>query len=258
MSSSSTAHKPGRVTLIGGGPGAVDLITLRGARALERADVILTDHLGPAEELDRLVDVTAKEVIDVAKLPYGRRVAQERINELLVENARAGKEVARLKGGDPFVFGRGFEELAVCAKAGIPCEVIPGISSPIAVPGLAGIPITQRGVVHAATVVSGHVPPGHESSLVDWRALAKSGATIAVIMGIRNARAIADELAAGGLDPATPAAIIQEGSTARERVARCELGTLADTIEGQGFRSPAVYVVGAVAGLEPGEAGPEG
>lgn len=240
----------GRVILIGGGPGAWDLITVRGMRALQAADVILTDHLGPTEELDRLCEVASKEIIDVAKLPYGKQVAQTKTNELLVEHARAGKLVVRLKGGDPFVFGRGFEEVQACAAAGISCEVIPGVTSAVSVPALAGIPVTQRGMVHAFTVVSGHLPPGHPKSLVDWHALAASGATISVIMGVKNVRAIAEALIAGGLRPETPAAVIQEGTTERERVFRCPLGQLADTFEREGISSPAVYVIGEVAGLE--------
>lgn len=238
-----------RVTLIGGGPGAWDLITVRGMHALQDADVILTDHLGPAPELHRLCDVDAKQVIDVSKLPYEKQTSQEKINSLLVEHARAGRAVVRLKGGDPFVFGRGFEEVQALSAAGISCEVIPGVTSAVAVPGLAGVPLSQRGVVHGFTVVSGHLPPGHERSLVDWRAIAQSGATIAVIMGVRNAGAIADALHEGGLAADTPAAIIQEGSLATERAFRCSLGSLAETIEREEIGPPAVYVIGEVAGL---------
>lgn len=239
----------GKVVLIGGGPGAWDLITVRGMRALQAADVILTDHLGPTSELDKLCDVEAKEVIDVAKLPYSRQVSQEKTNELLVEHARAGKTVARLKGGDPFVFGRGFEEVQACAAAGVACEVIPGVTSAVSVPAAIGVPVTQRGVVHAFTVVSGHVAPDHPNSLVDWRALAASGATLCVIMGVRNVAAIAAELQAGGLAADTPAAVIQEGTTHQQRGFRCTLGTLAETFESNAVGSPAVYVIGEVAGL---------
>ncbi|WP_426721862.1 uroporphyrinogen-III C-methyltransferase [Corynebacterium auriscanis] len=239
----------GRVVLVGGGPGAWDLITVRGMHALQAADVILTDHLGPTDELDKLCEVASKEIVDVAKLPYGKQVAQEKTNELLVQHAREGKRVVRLKGGDPFVFGRGFEEVQACVAAGVPCEVIPGVTSAVGVPELAGIPVTQRGVVHAFTVVSGHLPPGHPKSLVKWRALAASGATISVIMGVKNARAIATALMDGGLAGDTPAAVIQEGSTQRERVFRCRLETLAETFDAEGIASPAVYVIGEVAGL---------
>lgn len=237
------------VKLVGGGPGAWDLLTLRGLRALEEAEVILADHLGPAAELSDHLDCSAKEIVDVSKLPYGKSVSQDKINELLVTYAQQGKKVARLKGGDPFVFGRGFEEVQALAAAGIACEVIPGVTSAVAVPALAGTPVTQRGVVHAFTVVSGHLPPNHPKSLVDWAALAQSGATLCVIMGVRNAGAIASALADAGLSPTTPVAIIQEGSTPAQRDVRCTLGELARVMEEQAIVAPAVYVIGAVAGL---------
>lgn len=245
---SSTHDLPG-VTLVGGGPGAWDLITVRGMRALQAADVILTDHLGPTDELDKLCDVSTKEIIDVAKLPYSRQVSQEKTNELLVEHALAGRKVVRLKGGDPFVFGRGHEELVVCRDAGIPCEVVPGVTSAVSVPAAVGIPITNRGMVHSFTVVSGHLPPGHPASLVDWEALARSGGTLSVIMGVKNAGAIAEALMAGGLAPKTPVAVIQEGTTRGQRFFRCGLDTLAQTMQEEDIVAPAVYVIGEVAGL---------
>lgn len=249
MTATTNSSPSGRVVLIGGGPGAWDLITIRGMRALQAADVILTDHLGPAGDLEKLCDVASKEVIDVAKLPYGKQVAQTKTNELLVEHSRAGKNVVRLKGGDPFVFGRGFEEVQACAQAGVPCEVIPGVTSAVSVPALAGIPVTQRGLVHSFTVVSGHLPPGHTKSLVDWQALAASGGTISVIMGVKNVRPISEALIGGGLAAETPAAVIQEGTTDRERVFRCQLASLAETFERERITSPAVYIIGEVAGL---------
>lgn len=242
------ADLPG-VTLVGGGPGAWDLITVRGMHALQAADVILTDHLGPTDELERLCDTSTKEIIDVSKLPYGRQVAQERTNELIVEHARAGKRVVRLKGGDPYVFGRGFEELTICREAGVPCAVVPGVTSAVSVPAAADVPITQRGVVHSFTVVSGHLPPGHPKSLVNWESLAQAGGTISVIMGVRNAPAIADALLAADMPAKTPAAVIQEGTTDAQRAFRCTLGTLAETMEANRVGSPAVYVIGDVAGL---------
>lgn len=247
---STTPHDavPG-VTLVGGGPGAWDLVTVRGMRALQDADVILTDHLGPTAELDRLCDTTAKEIIDVSKLPYGRQVTQDKTNELLIEHALAGRRVVRLKGGDPFVFGRGFEELTACREAGIACEVVPGVTSAVSVPAAAGVPATQRGMVHSFTVVSGHMPPGHPKSLVDWDALARVGGTLAVIMGVRHAAAIADALLAGGLPGQTPAAVVQEGTTAEQRGFRCTLATLGETMEREEIAAPAVYVIGEVAGL---------
>ncbi|MDR7329576.1 uroporphyrinogen-III C-methyltransferase [Corynebacterium guangdongense] len=249
-----TRTTTGTVTLVGGGPGAWDLITLRGARALADADVILADHLGPGEEIDRiLAEVGApekeREIIDVAKLPYGRQVAQEETNRLLVEHARAGKTVVRLKGGDPYVFGRGFEELQHCAAAGVECHSVPGVTSAVSVPAAAGVPVTHRGVVHSFTVVSGHVAPGDERSLVDWSALARVGGTIVVIMGVRHARAIAAALVAAGLDPATPAIAIQEGTLSGQVSVRATVATLADEMERAEIASPAVYVIGEVAGL---------
>ncbi|RSZ61766.1 uroporphyrinogen-III C-methyltransferase [Corynebacterium hylobatis] len=238
----------GSVTLVGGGPGAWDLMTIRGQRALQQADVILTDHLGPAHELDELCDTASKEIIDVSKLPYGRQVTQEKTNELIVTHALAGRKVVRLKGGDPYVFGRGFEELTVCREHGIPCEVVPGVTSAVSVPAAAGVPITQRGLVHSFTVVSGHLPPGHPSSLVDWRAVAQSGGTISVIMGVKNAPAIAQALQEV-LPADTPAAVIQEGTTEAQRAVRCTLGTLAATMAEHSIGAPAVYVIGEVAGL---------
>ncbi|AIT89401.1 uroporphyrinogen-III C-methyltransferase [Corynebacterium ulcerans] len=238
------------VALIGGGPGAWDLITVRGMRRLQTADVILADHLGPASELDKLCDVTAKEIIDVSKLPYGRQVAQSKINELLIHHAQLGKRVARLKGGDPYIFGRGFEELQACAEQGISCEVIPGVTSAVSVPALAGIPITQRGLVHSFTVVSGHVPPQHPESLNNWSALAQTQGTLSVIMGVKNAPAIADALIEGGRPASTPVVIIQEGATEQQRSYKCTLGTLANTMRTQEIKPPAVYVIGEVAGLD--------
>ncbi|WJY68294.1 uroporphyrinogen-III C-methyltransferase [Corynebacterium auris] len=239
----------GKVTLVGGGPGDWDLLTIRGLRALEAADVILTDHLGPAAELGEFLDTSGTVLIDVSKLPYGKQVAQERINELIVDNALAGRDVVRLKGGDPYVFGRGFEEAQACAAAGLTCEVVPGVTSAVSVPAAAGVPVTQRGVTHSFTVVSGHLPPGHASSLVDWPALARVGGTIAVIMGVRNVRAITDALVGGGLSASTPAAVIQDGHTRRQRSYRCTLGELADVMQRESVSSPAVYVIGEVAGL---------
>lgn len=250
-----TATYPGTVTLVGGGPGAWDLITLRGARALADADVILADHLGPGEEIDRILaeigaDDKPRDVIDVAKLPYGRQVAQEETNRLLVEHARAGRTVVRLKGGDPYVFGRGFEEVQHCAAAGIACSVIPGVTSAVSVPAAAGVPVTHRGVVHAFTVVSGHVAPGDERSLVDWSALARVGGTIAVIMGVRQVRAITAALVDAGLSPDTPAIAIQEGTMDGQVSVRATAATLADAMVEAAITNPAVYVIGEVVAME--------
>ncbi|MCP1386609.1 uroporphyrinogen-III C-methyltransferase [Corynebacterium sp. TA-R-1] len=242
-----SASGTGEVTLVGGGPGEWDLITVRGLRALETADVILTDHLGPAAQLAEFIDIGGKEVIDVAKLPYGKQVAQERINELLVEHALAGKRVVRLKGGDPHVFGRGFEEYEACAAAGVPCTVVPGVTSAISVPAAVGVPVTQRGVNHSFTVVSGHLPPGHPKSLVRWEAMARLGGTIVVVMGVKNVRAITQALVDAGLAPTTPAAAIQDGETAMQKAVSGTVASLADDMEQAAITNPAVYVIGEVA-----------
>lgn len=225
------------------------MITVRGMHALQNADVILADHLGPTAELNKLCDVDSKEIIDVSKLPYKKSVSQDRINELLISHAHAGKKVARLKGGDPFVFGRGFEEVQALAEAGIATEVIPGVTSAVSVPASAGVPVTQRGIVHAFTVVSGHLPPGHEKSLVDWAALARSGATLSVIMGVRNAGAIADALLAGGLTATTPVAIIENGTIDEERVFKTTLASMGEKTAEAQIVPPAVFVIGEVADL---------
>ena len=157
------------MTLVGGGPGDPDLISIAGRKALMEADVVVADRLAPRELLGELPpDV---ELIDVAKLPRGRSAQQAEINRLIVDRALAGKRVARFKGGDNFVFGRGFEEVIACREAGVPVTVIPGLTSPVAVPAVAGIPVTHRGVAHEFTVISGHLPPGDPESLTDWDAV---------------------------------------------------------------------------------------
>lgn len=239
------------VVLVGGGPGAWDLITVRGMRALQAADVILADHLGPTSELEKLCDVAGKEIIDCSKLPYGRQVAQERINAMLVEHALSGKKVVRLKGGDPFVFGRGFEEIQACASAGLSYELVPGVTSAISVPAVFGVPVTQRGMVHSFTVISGHVPPGHPTSLNDWDALARTGGTLVVIMGVKNGPAIARALIDAGRAADTPVAVIQEGTTATQSGFRCTLESLGAQLAEHEVTPPAVIVIGEVAGLQP-------
>jgi uroporphyrin-III C-methyltransferase/precorrin-2 dehydrogenase/sirohydrochlorin ferrochelatase len=176
-------------------------------------------------------------------------MAQEQINALLVEHALAGKRVVRLKGGDPFVFGRGLEELEACTAAGIPVEVVPGVTSAIGVPGLAGIPVTHRGLTHEFVVVSGHVPPGSPRSLVDWPALGRLRGTLVVLMGVDTAPEIAAALVEHGRAPETPVAVISDGSTPTQRTVRTTLAGLARTMSEEGIRPPAVWVVGEVVGL---------
>lgn len=238
----------GTVALVGGGPGDPGLITVEGRRLLRLADVVVADHLAPLSLLRELdPDV---EIIDAAKLPYGRAMAQDRIHELLADRARQGLFVVRLKGGDPYVFGRGWEEHAAMAEAGIPVRAVPGITSAVAVPAAAGIPVTRRGLTHDLAIVSGHLPPGHPESLVDWPALGRLRGTVVVIMGVRNGPAIAAALIEGGRDPRTPAAVVQEGTTANQRSLRCTLGELGELLVAEGVRPPAVLVIGEVAAAD--------
>ncbi|CAM5375102.1 uroporphyrinogen-III C-methyltransferase [Streptomyces avidinii] len=236
-------HTPG-VSLVGGGPGDPDLITVRGRRLLAEADVVIADRLGPRDLLDELAPHV--EVIDAAKIPYGRFMAQEAINNALIEHAKAGKAVVRLKGGDPYVFGRGMEELQALAEAGIPCTVVPGISSSISVPGAAGIPVTHRGVAHEFTVVSGHVGPDDPRSLVDWASLAKLTGTLVILMGVDKIGLIAEALVRHGRPADTAVAVIQEGTTASQRRVDATLATVGETVRAQDVRPPAVIVIGDV------------
>ncbi|GGY23719.1 uroporphyrinogen-III C-methyltransferase [Streptomyces tanashiensis] len=232
------------VALVGGGPGDPDLITVRGRRLLTEADVVIADRLGPRDLLDELPPHV--EVIDAAKIPYGRFMAQEAINNALIEHAKQGKSVVRLKGGDPFVFGRGMEEAQALAAEGIACTVVPGISSSISVPGAAGIPVTHRGVAHEFTVVSGHVAPDDPRSLVDWASLAKLTGTLVILMGVDKIGKIAAALIAHGKNPDTPLALVQEGTTATQRRVDATLATVAETVKAEEVRPPAVIVIGEV------------
>ncbi|WLW56413.1 uroporphyrinogen-III C-methyltransferase [Streptomyces sp. YU58] len=237
------------VALVGGGPGDPDLITVRGRRLLAEADVVITDHLGPRDLLAELPP--SVEVIDAAKLPYGRFMAQEAINEALIEHAKQGKSVVRLKGGDPFVYGRGMEEVQALAEAGVPCTVVPGISSSISVPGAAGIPVTHRGVAHEFTVVSGHIAPDDERSLVDWPSLARLTGTLVILMGVGTIGKVAETLIAHGKSPETPVALVQEGTTAAQRRVDATLATVAEVVQAEDVKPPAVIVIGEVVAVGP-------
>ncbi|MFG1951002.1 uroporphyrinogen-III C-methyltransferase [Micromonospora sp. NPDC048830] len=238
------ADAPGRVALVGAGPGDPELITVKGWRLLTQADVVVADRLVPGLLLDELrPDV---ELVDASKIPYGPARAQEEINQIIVDRARAGAFVVRLKGGDPYVFGRGGEELLACAAAGVPVTVVPGVTSSIAAPAAAGIPVTHRGVAHEFTVVSGHVAPDSPASLVRWDALAALRGTLVVLMGLKNLAAIAATLVAHGRPADTPAAVVQEGTTGGQLVLRSTLGAVAADVVAAGLRPPAVVVVGDV------------
>jgi uroporphyrin-III C-methyltransferase/precorrin-2 dehydrogenase/sirohydrochlorin ferrochelatase len=218
-------RKPVGVALVGGGPGDPGLITVRGRRLLAQADVVVTDRLAPRELLDELPgDV---EIVDAAKIPYGRSVTQEHINAALVEHARAGRFVVRLKGGDPFVFGRGAEEVLHCVREGIPVTVVPGVTSAIAVPSVAGA-------------------PGHPASTVDWEALGRSHGTLILLMAVERMRVIADTLMRYGRSPDTPVAVIQNGTLQSQRTLMASLATVADEMTASGVRPPAIIVAGEV------------
>ncbi|HZN74585.1 MAG TPA: uroporphyrinogen-III C-methyltransferase [Micromonosporaceae bacterium] len=235
----------GVVALVGAGPGDPELITVKGRRLLAEADVVVADRLTPGLLLDELR--ADAELVDASKIPYGPAATQEEINRILVERARAGLRVVRLKGGDPFVFGRGGEEVAACTAAGIPVTVVPGVTSAVAAPAMAGIPVTHRGVAHEFVVVSGHVAPGDPASLVDWSALARLRGTVCVLMGLANLPAIVAALMTYGRDPGTPAAVIQDGTTGAQRVVRAPLHALAETAASEGIQPPAVVVIGDLA-----------
>ncbi|MHC3001018.1 uroporphyrin-III C-methyltransferase [Gordonia sp. GN26] len=242
-------HAPG-VALVGGGPGDPDLITVRGQRLLAEADVVVADRLAPAELLESLGPQV--EIIDAAKVPYGRAMKQEAINDVLVARAKEGKFVVRLKGGDPYVYGRGFEELQACVAAGVPVTVVPGISSSIAAPASAGIPVTHRGVTHEVVIASGHVPPGHPDSLIDWSAMGKLRGTLVLMMAVERVDVFADALLEGGRPADTPVAMIENGSLPTQRLLRTDLAHAAEVAEAEGLRPPAIVVIGQVAAFTEG------
>ncbi|MEY9950063.1 uroporphyrinogen-III C-methyltransferase [Kitasatospora sp. GAS1066B] len=232
------------VALVGGGPGDPDLITVRGRRLLADADVVVADRLAPRELLAELPPHV--EVIDASKIPYGRAMAQEAINQALIDHAKAGRFVVRLKGGDPYVYGRGGEELLACAAAGVPVTVVPGISSSISVPAAVGIPVTHRGMTHEFTVISGHVAPEDPRSLVNWEAAARMTGTLVLLMAVERIGAIAARLIEAGRPADTPVAVVQEGTTAAQRRIDATLATVAATVAAEGVRPPAVIVIGDV------------
>ena len=251
IASSAEVGAPGTqyagVALVGGGPGDPELITVRGRRMLAQADVVVADRLAPQELIAELAPHV--EVIDAAKIPYGRYMAQDAINAVLIDRAKAGKFVVRLKGGDPYVFARGHEELLACAEAGIPVTVVPGVTSAIAVPAAAGVPVTHRGVTHEFVVVSGHLAPGHPESLVNWDALAALSGTIVLLMAVERIELFAKVLLEGGRPADTPVLVVQHGTTAAQRTLRTTLADAPEHIRADGIRPPAIIVIGAVAGF---------
>jgi uroporphyrin-III C-methyltransferase / precorrin-2 dehydrogenase / sirohydrochlorin ferrochelatase len=238
----------GGVALVGGGPGDPELITVRGRRLLAQADVVVADRLAPPELLAELSPNI--EVIDAAKIPYGRSMAQDAINAVMIERAQAGQFVVRLKGGDPFVFARGYEEVLACVDAGIPVTVVPGVTSAIAVPASAGVPVTHRSINHEFVVVSGHVAPEHPESLVNWDALAAMTGTIVLLMAVERIELFADVLLKGGRPADTPVLVVQQGTTAAQHSLRATLADAPEKIRSEGIRPPAIIVIGSVAAFE--------
>ncbi len=226
----------GRVSLVGGGPGDKSLLTLRGRQLLAAADVVVVDRLAPQQILEELSSDI--EIIDCGKSPGNHKLTQDQINEIIVDRAKAGLDVVRLKGGDPFVFGRGSEELQACIAAGIECKVVPGVSSAIAVPAAAGIPVTHRGVAQAFTVVNGHgdLPIS----------LAVSQQTFVILMGVDELEKIVDRFLRSGWNQETPISVIENGWSLEQRSTTSTLSKIGELKSTVGFRSPAVIVIGEV------------
>lgn len=247
-------EKTGLVLLVGAGPGAPGLITVAGLEALKRADVVVFDALANPALLDQAPD--SAERIDVGKRARLHKVKQDDTNQILVDLARQGKTVVRLKGGDPYLFGRGAEEAAFCARNGVACEVIPGVTAGIAAPATAGIPVTHRKVASTVTIITGHEDPTKGETSIDYKALAdliKVGGTACFYMGVGRLQAICDELTGYGLPDSMPAALIQWGTLARQRHAVGTLANIKAKVDEAGLSSPAIIVVGQVAAIdEPG------
>ncbi len=235
----------GKVYLVGAGPGDPGLITVKGLELLRTADVVFYDALANPLLLRECREDA--ELIDAGKRARDHHLSQWQTNELLVKHAQEGKTVVRLKGGDPFLFGRGAEEAEELRKAGVEVHVVPGVSSSISVPELAGIPVTHRDHASLVTFVTGHEKDGREGDRVDWKALAEGHGTIVVLMGLGNAAGISKGLIEGGMSPETPAAVICKGSTPEQRVEVTVLSRLADTISEKGLEAPGIMVIGDVA-----------
>lgn len=236
----------GTVYLVGAGPGDPDLITVKGLKLIRSADVVVYDRLIPSELLNETRPDA--ELVDVGKTPYRASITQEQINTVLVEKALAGHNVLRLKGGDPFVFGRGGEEALACIAAGVPFEVVPGVSSAIAAPAYAGVPVTHRNVSTSFTVFTGHEDPSKPDTQTDYAALARVG-TLVLLMGVKHLPNITEKLLAHGLAPDTPAVAIEWAATTRQRVVEATAATIAEQVALAGLETPVTTVIGAVAGL---------
>ncbi len=242
-----SAAVPGTVYLVGAGPGDPGLLTLRAVELIATADVVLHDRLIPLEALDHTR--AGADVIDVGKIGGGTQVPQDVTEELLIEHALAGRSVVRLKGGDPFVFGRGGEEAQRCVAAGIPFEVVPGVTAGIAASAYAGIAVTQRRVSAAVAFVTGHEDPEKPETQIDWAALAAFPGTLVFYMGVRQLARIAEQLIACGRPDDQPVAVIQRGTFADQREAHGTLATIAQVAAEAGVQAPAITVVGEVAAM---------
>ena len=231
----------GRVILVGGGPGADDLITVRGLGRLMAADVVITDRLAPLGLLARLGSHV--EIIDAARMPGQPTLTYDQITDLMIDRARAGRTVVRLKGGDPFVFAHGAQEVASCAAAGIPVEVVPGVTSATAAPALAGVPLTSSEGAAGFTVVSGHLHPDDPACRIDWPALALSGTNLVILMGMRQLPAIVSRLIADGVAADAAAACIASASLSQQRVVRATLSELPAAVDAAVLTNPATVVV---------------
>ena len=241
---SAAAELPGTVHLVGAGPGDPELLTVRAERLLRRCDALVYDALVPSALLD-LVPATCERHF-VGKRRGHHSVPQRSTNAVLVELARRHHCVVRLKGGDPFLFGRGGEEAAHLAAAGIPVQVVPGVTAGIAAPAYAGVPVTHRAAGSCVTFVTGHEEIDKRRPGVDWRGLARCSDGLVIYMGLHNLRRIAEELQAGGLAPATSTLVIQQGTVEGQRLLFTSLGDLADRVEAEGLASPAIVVIGSV------------
>jgi uroporphyrin-III C-methyltransferase len=233
--------RPGKVFLVGAGPGDPDLLTVKAVRCLAQAHVVVYDRLIDT----RVLDYATGRHIYVGKSRGWHSQEQDDINALLVAEARAGATVVRLKGGDPYVFGRGGEEYDAVVRAGLVCEVVPGVSSALAAPASVGIPATHRGLASQVTIVSGHADP--DAGSINWRALAALDGTLVVLMGMASLHAIVRTLVFHGKSVDTPAAVVQYGTTVRQRVVSAPLLQLPDAVARSGIGAPAVIVIGAVA-----------
>jgi uroporphyrinogen III methyltransferase/synthase len=237
----------GSVALVGAGPGDPGLLTVRGRDLLRNADVVVYDRLVDPRLLDE-APASARR-IQAGKAPGAHCLPQSAISALLVSHARRGRRVVRLKGGDPFVFGRGGEEAEALAAAGIPFEIVPGVTSAVAVPACAGIPLTHRGLSSSFAVVTGHEAAGKDEPDVRWEALATAVDTVVVLMGLRNLRLLTDRLLAGGRAAATPVAVVRAGTMDTQETITGSLADIADRAEAAGLEPPAVVVVGDVVRL---------